>query len=478
MTPVYMGIDASKGYADFALVNDQQIPLAKGFQLDDTADGHQQLITYLQQFVSTHPDVTVFAALESTGGYENNWYRCLASLFGHLPVRVARVNPARVTFNNKANAKRNRTDQISAHDIAEYLATHADKVIYNEPAELAQLRRMWSHIQLLTKQQTQLLNHLQSVLYSSMPELLTFCRNHMPHWLVQVLATYPTYYQIRQALLTEFPFVSERKAHTVLARIERGIGDDDIVSGSIISSVATQILHLDQEIKRAKQQLEKSCQHHDELVTLLRSFKGIGTYTAVGLLVYIGDISRFSSAKKLAAYFGVHPIFKISGDGTCGFRMSKQGAGAVRSLLYMVVFSATRSNPIIRELYARCRKKGMKGSAAFGVCMHKVLRIIYGMLTHKTPFDPELHRRHQERTRQHPAPTPRISNVQRREYDQLAPISRRQHKKRKEQTLSQDEKLVKCGITQSAPSLFGVDNTMITNPTSRINKNTKIKNST
>ena len=82
MTAVYLGIDASKGYADFALLSDQQIPLDKGFQLDDTADGHQDLISYLQEFVSTHPDVTISAALESTGGYENNWYRCLASLSG------------------------------------------------------------------------------------------------------------------------------------------------------------------------------------------------------------------------------------------------------------------------------------------------------------------------------------------------------------------------------------------------------------
>ena len=471
MRPVYLGIDASKGYADFALLSDQQVPLDKGFQLDDTATGHQYLITYLQDFVTAHPDITISAALESAGGYENNWYRCLAALSGQLPLRVARLNPARVTFNNQANAKRNRTDQISAQDIAEYLATHCDKVIYNEPAELAQLRRMWSHIQLLVKQKTQLLNHLESLLYSSMPELLTFCRHGMPRWLVRLLAKYPTYQQLTRARLAQIPFVSQRKALTIRARIEHGIGESDIVSGSIISSVATQILVLEQEVKRAKQHLEKTCEHHNALVALLCSFKCISTYSAVGLLVYIGNINRFSSAKKLASYFGVHPIFKQSGDGIWGVHMSKQGAADVRALLYMVILSGIRHNPIVKELYARCRVKGMNNSAAIGVCMHKVLRIVYGILAHRAPFDPEKHRHHQERTARHVVHNE--TNVQRRDYDQLAPISRRQHKKRKAQTLSQDEKLVTCGIKQPGPSLSEVQ-AMIMNPVTRNNRNHKI----
>ena len=470
MTPVFLGIDVSKGYADFVLLNDRQLPLAKAFQLDDTATGHQHLITYLQEFVATRPAVTISAALESTGGYENNWYRCLAALSDQLPVRVARLNPARVTFNNQANAKRNRTDQISAQDVAEYLATHADKVIYNEPAEQAQLRRAWSHIQLLVKQKTQLFNHLESLLYSSMPELLTFCHHGMPQWLVRLLAKYPTYQQLKRARLTQIPFVSQRKAGTVLARIEHGIGESDILSGSIISSVSTQILVLEQEIKRAKQHLENTCEHHNALVALLCSFKGISTYSAVGLLVYIGNISRFSSAKKLASYFGVHPVFKQSGDGTWGIHMSKQGAASVRALLFMVAFGGIRYNPVIKELYARCRAKGMNNSAALGVCMHKILRIVYGILVHNAPFDPDTHRHHQERTAQHGAHN--RTNVQRRDYDQLAPISYRQNKKRKAQTLSQDEELVTRGIKQPGPSLSETQ-TMIINPLKRINRKHK-----
>lgn len=461
MSQYYLGIDASKGYADFILLDEERVPVAQGFQLDDTASGHRHLITYVQEFVMTHPNVTISAALESTGGYENNWYRCLSTRVQQLPVRVARLNPARVKFNSQANAKRNRTDQISAQDVAEYLATHAANVIYNEPEAHAQLRRMWSHIQLMLKQKTQLLNHLESALYSGMPELLTCCRHSVPQWPLRMLAQYSTYQQLQQAPLAQIPYVSKQKALTVLARIEHGIGDSNPISGSIISSLAMQILALDLEITRAKKQLEKHCQHDHAQVTLLRSFKSIGAYSAVGLLVYIGDIARFASAKKLASYFGLHPIFKQSGDGLWGNHMSKQGASDVRALLYMVAFSAIQHNPIIKELYARCRAKGMKNNAALGVCMHKILRIVYGMLVHNTPFDPQTHRQHMERTEHHATHSQNRTRVQRREYDQHAPISQRQNKKRKEQTLSQDENLVTCGITQPAPSLCSLDNNIL-----------------
>jgi transposase len=452
MSHFFLGIDASKGYADFALLDERQVPVAKGFQLDDTAAGHQRLSSYLQEFVVAHPHSTITAAVESTGGYENNWYRRLVILSHLMPVRVARVNPAFVKFLGRANAKRNRTDQISARDVAEYVATHADKVVYNESTNQAQLRRMWNHIQLMIKQKVQLLNALESAVYGAMPELLTYCRHGVPHWLLTTLSHYPTYEHLRRAPLTEIPFVSQRKAQTLLARIEHGIGDSTVVSGAIIASLATQILALDQQITSAKEQLETACRN-DLQVKLLQSFKSIGAYSAVGLLIYIGDVARFASAKKIASYFGLHPVFRQSGDGIVGKHMSKHGAAEVRALLYMVALSAIRQNATIKELYMRFRAQGMAGNAALGVCMHKILRIVYGMLAHNIAFAPAKHRTDNMRTQ---APAQHSPQVQRRDYDPHAPISQRQHKKRKEQTASHDENLVTNGISRPhLPSLLG-----------------------
>ena len=58
---------------------------------------------------------------------------------------------------------------------------------------------------------------------------------------------------------------------------------------------------------------------------ILKSFDAIGNTSAIGLLIEIGAVPRFRNIKKLAAFFGIHPKFKTSGDGTSGVRMSKEG---------------------------------------------------------------------------------------------------------------------------------------------------------
>ena len=455
MDNYYLGIDVSKGYADFVILDASKKPLAPGFQLDDTAQGHRVLTDYLERFFQDHPGATLYAAVESTGGFENNWYHRLRSLASYLPLHIARLNPAWVKFNSEASARRNKTDAISAQDIALYQIDHPEKIIYDEQ-DYPKLRRLWSYIRMLVKQQSQLLNQLNSQLYSTMPELLTFTRNGVPKWLLKLLEVYPSYQKILQAGvagLEKIPYIPQKKARRIIALVEKGVGgESDVVSEQVISSLATQILHLEKLIQQQKRFLEKNYSEARQQIDLLVSFIGIGIYSAVGLLLNIGNIQRFPSVKHLASYFGVHPVYRISGDGRGGVHMSKQGRSEGRAILYMIAFSAIRHNPLIKELYSRLTNRGMHNGAAMGVCMHKILRIVYGMLKNGTAFDPEIDRKNQEKTppKNHKSKTPKKRRLQ--EFDENAPISRRQHKKRKEQVPSQDESLVKHGILEPAPS--------------------------
>jgi len=67
-----MGIDVSKGYADFMIINSKKQPVAQSFQLDDTFEGHRMLYNTLGAFLAKHDDATLFAGMESTGGYEKH----------------------------------------------------------------------------------------------------------------------------------------------------------------------------------------------------------------------------------------------------------------------------------------------------------------------------------------------------------------------------------------------------------------------
>lgn len=454
MSNYYLGIDVSKGYADFIILDSAKQPLDQSFQLDDTADGHHELIDYLDDFFYQHPNVTLYTAVESTGGYENNWYNRLQSLTDSLPLQVARLNPYRVKSNSAASAKHNKTDAISAKDIAEYLIAHSEKVPYNEAESYPTLRRQWNFIKLNIKQKGQLLSHLESLLYTAMPEVLSFCRNGVPPWLLKVLQKYPTYQALLKAgveQVSKIPYISTQKAQRLIQLVKKGIGQSDPASGQIITSLTTQILNLDKMIQEQRNFLEKNYQEAQQQVELLTTFPGIGVYSAVGLLLNIVSASHFPTAKQLAAFFGVHPIYKKSGDGSWGFHMSKQGRAEVRAILYIIAWSAIQHNPLIKELYARCKRKGMHSSAALGVCMHKILRIVYGMLKNNAPFDPQIDRKNREKNQLRQHRTKIDKNRPLQQYDNNAPVSRRQMNKRKEQAQSQDEDFVKNGINEPVP---------------------------
>ena len=82
----------------------------------------------------------------------------------------------------------------------------------------------------------------------------------------------------------------------------------------------------------------------------------------------------------MASYFGLHPSYRVGGDGVHRVRISKRGRKPVRQVLFIVALAAIAHNPHNKQIYNRLLKRGMPKMAAIGVLMHKIMTIIYGML--------------------------------------------------------------------------------------------------
>jgi transposase len=435
----YLGIDVSKGYADFIILDKDKKIVEDNFQLDDTFEGHNQLFEILSGFLAKHPETNLFAAVESTGGYENNWLTFLSKCQNQLLLSVARVNPFGVSYNSKASLNRIITDKQSAKNVAEYMISHPEKVRYNNEDYYSSVRRQWTFIKMLTKQKVQLLNQLESLLYIANPEVLNYCSNKANLWTLKMLKQYPTAKDLSKARLStisKIPYITEPLAKQLIDNAKKSVASSvDNTTAEIIRALVEQILQLRKLIYLQTKQLEKNCNLAE--VELLKSFKGIGTNSAVGLMIEILSVERFSSVKKLASFFGVHPVFKQSGDGLSGFKMSKRGKKQPRQILFNVARFAVVHNPYIKEIYATHLQKGMSKMASLGAVMYKILRIVYGMLKNNKPFDPEIDRVNRAR---HNSVDNQNKPDYRRRYQPMdikAPISRRQIKKRKEQEKSQ-----------------------------------------
>ncbi len=447
MQKYFLGIDVSKGYADFVILDEMKKVKEKNFQLDDTFDGHFYLHQKLGIFLHHHPKSCILAGVESTGGYENNWFNSLLKFQGSLNIQTARLNPLGVNANSKADLKRNTTDKISAQNVAEYLIAHPEKVEYEHEDYYASLRKQWGFIKILNKQSTQLLNQLEMHIYTANPEIVHYCKHGVPGWVLSLLMKYPTASKLSRAKIksvVKIPYITADRAAELVENAKNSVATEaDLITEQLISATVRQIRQIKKTIESQTKILAGHCRLPE--VELLKTFKGIKDYSAIGLMLEIQTVERFSSVKKIVSFFGLHPVLKASGDGSIKPRMSKQGRKEARYILFMVAFSAIQCNPLISRIYKERLEKGMEKMAAIGYCMHKILRIIYGMLKNNTAFDPAIdeknREKHANRKNSSKDKNRRIQN-----YDAKAPVSRRQSIKRKERNPSQGDGITVNGI--------------------------------
>lgn len=453
----YLGIDVSKGYSDFTLLSQTKQELEKVFQLDDTRSGHDALQKLLHQFISQHGISTLYCAVESTGGFENNWYNWLTVLKKELPLKVARLNPSGVKNNVAAGLERNVTDALSSRYIAEYIISHAGKVMYDVPDNVYNsYRSMSKHITLLKKQNTQLINQMKIVLYSSFPELMRYCKQGMPAWVLDVLIKYSSpaaIAKLKPEQLAKIKNVTSDKALAIITKAKSSITSrNNSMQEFLIKSLAKQIADKQELIEDHKNYLVHNCKGPE--VDLIDTIPGIGTYSAAAIMIEIENIHRFATPSHLASYFGLHPVMKESGDKQFAYRMSKKGRSAMRALLYMCAQTSVLHDEHLKNIYHRHRSKGKNHKQAIGVVMHKMLRIIWGVLTSQQPYNAATDKNNQSKKVEQQPDNKKEELKTKRRYQTLdtdAPISRIQNKKRKAQSESQVSKAERMRDHQIAP---------------------------
>ena len=164
----------------------------------------------------------------------------------------------------------------------------------------------------------------------------------------------------------------------------------DLAHEEIVENINENIAYFTMQIERLKKQIakdigaDKNLKHKNKLLT---SIPGIGDTTSAALMAYVGDFSRFKSAKKLAAFAGLCPREHSSGGSVYKkSRLSKTGSSQLRKSLYMPAMVAIRFNQPITKFYARMRANGKSKMSALGACMRKLIHQVFGVIANNQPF--------------------------------------------------------------------------------------------
>ncbi len=451
----YLGGDVSKGTCDFVLLNFWGNPLETNFQIDDNEAGHKQLFSLLQKWRKKHHLKKIIVGVESTGGYENNWYRQLQSKGNTHKLEVFRINPKRIYHESKTEGRISKSDSISAEVIAGYLRKNygASNLRINPRAkneQFASMRTLYKYIQKLIGQNTRTKNTLEKILYSFIPELLPFKGDKYSQWFLELLRCYPSRKKILEAGiegLIKIKYLTTPKAEQIIKALKGSIGGTmDVYTKIALTEQVSDIQQVSKKIDRLKAQLaELAKEPLKEDIELLCSIKGIAEDSAISILIELEDVNRFEKAASLPAFWGVNPTIKQSGDKTTYTGMSKAGSPTARAALFTCASNVIIHEPYFKALYHKHRKNGKAHYQAIGVVMSKLARVVVGILKSKTVFDPGVDVYNQEKKTTTITTTITTTNCgetgkSQRRYQEIslqAPISNRQRKKRKqEQTAS------------------------------------------
>jgi transposase len=153
-----------------------------------------------------------------------------------------------------------------------------------------------------------------------------------------------------------------------LPAVSREVIEDDL---ALVDALQQPIDRLDLEVHQAARS--------DPRVKVLTQLPGVGPFTAMVLLAEIGDISRFGSARKLAAWAGLTPTVRGSDRTVHHGHISKQGSAWVRWILCEAAQTAKRSPQFAATYQAIARRRGKK--IATTAIARKLLTRAYHLLT-------------------------------------------------------------------------------------------------
>src|SRR5699024_1766789 len=126
------------------------------------------------------------------------------------------------------------------------------------------------------KQRTQQLNQLEKWLYDAFPEVLVYCRNGIPNWVLNMLVDYPTPKNVAMSRggFSNIKGVSAGKEAKLIAKAKQNNREVSAEKARLISITAEEILHKTKVIDREETYLTKIYKDNSQ-VELLTTIPGI-----------------------------------------------------------------------------------------------------------------------------------------------------------------------------------------------------------
>jgi transposase len=176
-------------------------------------------------------------------------------------------------------------------------------------------------------------------------------------------------------------------AEDILKAAQRSVATVSPAKEIILRGKIATLLHLQERLAEVTKLLIDLCQRTKlEDLGILQSIKGVGPKTAAPFLAEMGEVQSYASHKKLIAFAGMDPSVHQSGKFIGMSKLSKRGNRHLRRAIYLMTASVVSKNSIFKTYFLKRKREGLAPQKALFATAHKLLRVIFAMLSNRTLF--------------------------------------------------------------------------------------------
>jgi transposase len=333
---MYIGIDVDKNFLTIKEVDEE------GEEINN--EKLRNSLEALAKFAGKH-EKHCKIALEASS-YSRPVYRYLVK----EGFEVHMAHPGALDKITKSN---NKTDEHDALDLAQLLRTGYLPESWVPDEELESLRSLiWKRVE-LGKRTAQVKNRIHGLLAINgirEPNVTDLFGQHGIHFMERLELPNESQ-QVLRSLLRELAYLKEEVGllESRLAKIGKG--------------------------GRFKKGVKR-----------IMEIRGVGYYSALAQLAWIGPVDRFSDDRKISSWVGIVPRVRQSGNKEFHGHITKAGPSLLRWVLISDATVAVKYPGKLRRYYLRLKRR-VGHKKAIVATAHKLLRIIYHMLKEDKPYE-------------------------------------------------------------------------------------------
>lgn len=387
----FVGVDISKDKFDACGITGKEVRLFE-FSAGMDRKGFEKLKGRLSSVGIS----SVLIGMESTASYHVNLFSYLVS----EGYKVILINPLLVSNYVKMQLRKTKTDKKDAMVIARFLLASRDALVQRAtPSLITDLRDLSRQRESLVDEMTALKIEIKQLLNVTFPELERMA-NLFTKSILKLLQQYPSAFALRdtdivqlsEALITDsYGHKREVFAKELIKAAVSSVGTHSPAKEMILKQKIALLLHLEDALQEITTMLiEMSRELMDEDINIMTSIKGVGDKTAVNFLIEMGgDIHHFERSGKIIAMAGLDPAVYQSGKHDGKGRITKRGNRHLRRIIWMMTVRVIHYSNIFKVYYLKRRMEGLPYKKAVLATAHKLIRVIFAMLTHRTTFCPQ-----------------------------------------------------------------------------------------